>query len=58
MDAIGAAETAKGVDAERRLGKLFQAIWFTHNKLSERLLSSDGGFSFAGSIQEVIKFRE
>ena len=26
MDAIGAAETAKGVDAERRLGKLFQAI--------------------------------
>jgi len=23
-----------------------------------RLLSSDGGFSFAGSIQEVIKFRE
>ena len=28
------------------------------NKQSERLLSTDGGFSFAGSIQEVIKFRE
>ena len=24
----------------------------------ERLLSSDGGFSFSGSNQEVIKFRE
>lgn len=27
-----------------------------HNKQSERLLSSDGGFSFSGSNQEVIKF--
>ena len=26
--------------------------------LYAELLSSDGGFSFAGSIQEVIKFRE
>ena len=40
------------------LWRLFQAILFAHNKLSERLRSSDSGFSFTGSIQEVIKLRE
>ena len=43
-----------GVWGQRHLRYLKQ-----HRKvLYSELLSSDGGFSFSGSIQEVIKFRE
>ena len=31
---------------------------YTVNTKQEKSLSTDGGFSFSGSIQEVIKFRE
>ena len=31
---------------------------YTVNTKLEKSLSTDGGFSFSGSIQEVIKFRE
>ena len=31
---------------------------YTVNTMQEKSLSTDGGFSFSGSIQEVIKFCE
>ena len=38
--------------------KLFQTSLFIANTAQVRSPSADGGFSFSGSIQEVIKFYE
>ena len=40
------------------LWKSFRVSLYTVNTMQEKSLSTDGGFSFLGSIQEVIKFCE
>ena len=37
--------------------KLKMSLWYV-SVMQEKSLSTDGGFSFSGSIQEVIKFCE